>query len=531
MDEQDVTRQKRRGIPLWKSSLMCFLSALAVFLVWLFYPIKPPKNSIRRQLPISAGASIEIHNPQLLWNDLKSSAYYHNLKKYPFWGSLEELYKDETNSSLGADMAQVVRDVDSVVEQVVGVRNCTAIAVGVLEQDDDLLNITTNPSYVAIAEVDNLGLTMLEIGLLFFGKKSQEFGLRYIPIKVDHDLMFYISKGSGLRDIAIASDISVLRRIVKLNSATPSVESLFANIGGIEGTFYIPEYESLSLESGKIDYRIYGVEFWANGVFFLKDQDPTKEPLAPILVSKKGTKGLSLTLTMPKSLLHDIASYLPQGSNLHEKEARSFFTDSLLKYMSGSFLDVLIEGEGAFPIYEFFWGVTDVKKSAEEAFSGAKRWKDNAAKNESDILAKLAIGAVNLAKLDNVYSVRFPLLPSMFWSTETNPDYLSLRLSLKNLFKPERLNSEEGREGYLQLRWHHSESILKLARVESTFWSLIRQVVSPEVLHNRHVLINFLDSTEDFTLILDMMRQSTDAQSLQLNISIDGSIRAINFEK
>lgn len=208
-----------KKISMLKMTFFAVLAALAVFLVWAFYPVSAPEKALRGCLPEVCVATVEMHAPASLNSGLLQRDFGARLQKLPAYPLLARLFMERgvDLESAGPDIGRQMRALDSAV---CGLRNCVALAFGA--------TLDAEPQIAMLFSVDNLGALLLH-GYCLFAPRADEGRCRLIHIpesltngeKVPD---FYLAPVPGTRLFRVATSPELLRQYrMDAPAAAPSL--------------------------------------------------------------------------------------------------------------------------------------------------------------------------------------------------------------------------------------------------------------------------------------------------------------------
>ena len=95
LEEIIKNRKKKRRSSLVKTLLITVISIIALFVIWLLYPVSAPEYAMRDLLPEQTAVSAELHHPRDLLQHLQKTDYLRHTAELPIWSSFQREYAVE----------------------------------------------------------------------------------------------------------------------------------------------------------------------------------------------------------------------------------------------------------------------------------------------------------------------------------------------------------------------------------------------------------------------------------------------------
>lgn len=457
---------RKKGIPLWKSALFSLLSAVAVFLFWLFYPILAPVESLQRYLPERCIAAVETHDPVGFAAGMQEQEVIERFRRLPAWPHLSDAMQEMTGLRIDSNLNQLNLALRSAAGSFFGLRNVKAAIAGPVLTEEGTQEL------VALLVVDNLGLGLSKAGLLFGGTDTGSL-YRYskLPKLEANAPELYLALAPDSRHVLIASNPRLFNRFRLDNpgpaenfadlarslqtprntsgepiaDATPSVGGAAAG-GDIASTILLrihvrPEVLRLFLpgEASGVEFKadLYWnlLDFGGAGTFSLPDLGASTKTAGGLFLPPENFAGLSLSLAMPQdapALFNQLLSAAPTrrparpgagsaaasmiGADPLEAlavlppPARTFLSTALLPQMDGRGYLALAAQPNGNVIAGAYWGVKDALAARKAFVGGANAALAEITRIETDLMAQMVLSSVKIEPTTDGALLRLPLL-------------------------------------------------------------------------------------------------------------------------
>ena len=218
--DEETPQPPRKGMSFCKMTLLGVLAMAVVFLVWLFYPVRPGTQVLRAFLPDECVVLGEVHSPAAVNSGLLARKFWTGFRELPVYPLLKRLGKmrDIDLDAAGRDVEEQMRALENAV---CGLRNCAAVAFGV--------TAGTETQVAAVIALDNLGLTLVKAGCMFLPRPDKSCVLVSIPATLtDGEKIpdFYMAGVPGTRYFLLTTQRELLSRY-RINSPR-AIRSRFA---------------------------------------------------------------------------------------------------------------------------------------------------------------------------------------------------------------------------------------------------------------------------------------------------------------
>lgn len=497
---------RKRGMPFWKSALFSVLSATAVFLFWLFYPIKAPDESLQQYMPPECLAVLETHSPQKLAAGISASGVLENVHKLPLWHLVSNMVGRQTGENSEQLYAQLTSAVQGAAGALFGARNILAAAVGPIGTDGQ--------EVAGILYLDNIGLTTAKLVLLFGGSGSKG-GFRYlrIPAPGRQPTAFYLTVAPETRFLLIASNPQIFSRFRSLNTKPKgeSFASLTTPEGATTGSGDTAMLLQVNADAGLIDSLLLSGQGRTIGLNSLKmrfywnllefggvGEAHFDKPFTTKALSGEGAyqipdslRGFALSAALSPELLALPMQFAGAAKNagahpknlptegmytkllrgpalefLANPKVSGFFNRSFLSSANGRLYAALSAKEG----FGVLWGVTDPEQARKAFVTGLVKELDTIRKNENDLATQILLSAVKLDPTSDGAILRLPLVsadssPYCVFGKNLTGGYGLVRQSRAHNFLPVK-NLELPANVRMQavMQWGHSPELITLLR-------------------------------------------------------------------
>ena len=292
------SRKKKRRKTMLRSLLIAIISILALFLIWLFYPVSAPDYTLRALLPANTAFSVELRHPRALLKTQQKNHYLDQISGIPVWPAFEREYSAEfLGKSLQNDIRNFIRELSETADDLLGMRNIIAATGGISYRKDN------TPVYSAAVWLDNIGVLSARVSTYVKPPKTFK-GLKYYKSTLNSRESLYIALTPLLpRTVLFSTDLESLGNF-QLTPDTRTDNEFSTRDDIIEASVFphnIPRNSSLNIPDitgGELKIRWSPTDITASGALTL-----AKVPLSLPLESNS-PKNIQLTSSNPSLALN-----------------------------------------------------------------------------------------------------------------------------------------------------------------------------------------------------------------------------------
>lgn len=566
----------KKGVSPWKMILRMSFCVAVIFLVWLFYPVKPPAASLQRYLPQECFAVAENHAPQELLNGMVTEDVVGNFGRLPLWPVLRDEVQSLSGVSPDLPMKQLNQALQAASGQLFGARNLIAAAAGPCGLSPD-----GNPELAAILCVDNLGLTLTRLGLLAYSSGKQG-DLRYLrlPQMEKNAPQLYLALSPQSRYVLITTSPALFSRF---RFAQPGLEEPYESLlppppakspdaksaaASTATTVLLrinlsPAIINAAAGGSLLPPGAHGLkaDLWWNlhrfggkGSLFLPGDFSASVPPRQGAFSVAPTaRGLSISTLVPAQTLPAVFSSRPatQASPISGMMPEMDLSAALRDY---PFLQTFVnrallphaDGRGYFSLcapenklnLTAVWGVKNAAAARKDTVAAAAGALAEYSRREKDVMMQMLLSTLRFEPTDDGAVLKLPMLPAestpyLSFGTSGAGDYAALRSGHAEGVLPQQQSLvESGLQTQTMLVWRHDPQLTaKLkngVRDLSGLFGKPARGAGRDPLAALQTALAVLDSLEFLNFQQSALLQETGGErGLLLRWNVEGTLRVV----
>ena len=515
LEEIIKNRKKKRRSSLVKTLLITVISIIALFVIWLLYPVSAPEYAMRDLLPEQTAVSAELHHPRDLLQHLQKTDYLRHTAELPIWSSFQREYAVEFRDKvLQNDIEEFIQELTETADNLIGIRNILAAAGGISYPRQD-----RTPVYSAIVWLDNIGVLSTRLSTFFKPPKTYK-GMKYYRLKINSHEVLYIALTPSLpRAVLFSTDLESIgnfridnnhSRKTKLTKHATAIE-VSVSLRNIPQNNLLHNDQTLA---GDLDIIWTPEEITASCSLLLPDFPiiPSNGTTLPKSIQvSNSAPSLTLNIQLPPQatagLYPAIIQELSRNRDTLSRLIAKNINPALFAHLKNRLALLLTEPEKPdtliFP-YAHLYLETNKASNTKPALEKTLNSILSSCATSNDLSIRLLSSQIKLSSEADSSILYIPFIPeiSATFNRIATTNYLELKLKSTPPYAPALTNQSTR---VLTTNWSYSHKI-----AESIAYSIPDGLKNTPILYisRRHTIllndiINFLSSTNFFSLSID----------------------------